>query len=138
MTRHPARTTLVALFGIGVVGGLAVLFGAFRHDDRAEGVDQPLTPAEMARADALAAAAGIALLCALLVLAGQALFFARPAALTQQQAEAIRQGEKLARAVENRAARRASAPTSPGGTVISTDPSPEISRLNRLPAGRVS
>ena len=48
----------------------------------------------------LAAAAGIALLCALLVLAGQALFFAHPAALTQQQAEAIRQGEKLARAVE--------------------------------------
>lgn len=48
----------------------------------------------------LAAAAGIAMLCALLVLAGQALFFARPAALTQQQAEAIRHGEKLARAVE--------------------------------------
>jgi len=48
----------------------------------------------------LAAAAGIAVLCALLVLAGQALFFSRPAALTQQQAEAIRQGEKLARAVE--------------------------------------
>ena len=48
MTRHPARTTLVVLFGIGVVGGLAVLFGAFRHDDRAEGVDEPLTPAEMA------------------------------------------------------------------------------------------
>lgn len=48
----------------------------------------------------LAAAAAIAVLSALAVLAGQALFFSRVPAPTPQQAEAIRQGEKLARAVQ--------------------------------------
>ncbi|WP_377702151.1 hypothetical protein [Pseudoduganella sp. UC29_71] len=47
----------------------------------------------------LAAAAGIALLAALLVVGMQALF-SKPAALTPQQASALAQAEKLARAID--------------------------------------
>jgi hypothetical protein len=47
----------------------------------------------------LAAAAGIALLTALLVSGLQALF-SKPATLTAQQAAAVAQGEKLARAID--------------------------------------
>jgi hypothetical protein len=48
----------------------------------------------------LGAAAGIAVLSAVLVLTGQALFSPRASALTPQQAEALHRGEKLARAVQ--------------------------------------
>jgi hypothetical protein len=47
----------------------------------------------------LAAAAGIALLTALLV-SGLQVLFSKPAALTPQQAAAVAQGEKLARAID--------------------------------------
>jgi hypothetical protein len=47
----------------------------------------------------LAAAAGIALLTALLV-SGLQVLFSKPAALTPQQATAVAQGEKLARAID--------------------------------------
>ncbi len=103
--RHVARIDAASAELAGQLGSLRQSGSVCQFSGGPDAAPGPVSAAApgMLPPQLLALAAGAAILCAVLVLIGQALFFSPPApsaALTLEQARALEQSDKLKRAID--------------------------------------